>query len=364
MKPLAFAVVVLVLGSPPRPSNAQDRGSHAAEQARDPDSTSLAGRVLRLAEKVESATEPDRLDGPETLAFAPVLGGLRRGASLTAGVRFIPYRDRAVMTALEASASIRAYWGVAGLVGYRRGRWLTRAFARYRYMPQEDFYGIGPDVTRDDRSDYLNRDVLAGGLVGIRPFRRALVGVHASYLANNPGRGRDHDVPDLGDAFSPESVPGFGTDTRYGVLGLWLEWDGRNVPYEGAFGSRFTPARERPMNMSFTASRGLYFSVDLRRYQQLQGGAYDFYEAELEAQQYIPFHFGDHVLAFRENLAMTSPDGGDRVPFYLFPTLGGSRTLRAYHAFLFRDRGALVGNAEYRWNGLPFIQPALFLDAG
>lgn len=361
---IMLAIVLLISLGLPGPASAQDRSGRNTDQDDEPDTTSLVGRALRLADKIEDTSESQELDEPESLVLAPVLGGLRRGASLTAGIRFTPYRDRGLMTAIEGRASIRGYWGVAGLAGYEHGRWVLEAFTRYRYMPQEDFYGIGPDVSMDDRSDYLNRDVLAGGLVGIRPHRRALMGLHASYLANYLGRGRDHGVADLGDVFSPGSVPGFDANTHYGVLGLWLEFDGRNIERRGDFGSRFMPTRDRLLNMSFTASRGLYFSADLRRYQQLQGSAYNFYEAELEAQQYLPIPFGDHTLAFRENLTLTSPDGGDQVPFYLLPTLGGSRTLRAYNVFEFRDRGALMGNAEYRWNGFEFIQPAIFFDAG
>jgi outer membrane protein assembly factor BamA len=52
------------------------------------------------------------------------------------------------------------------------------------------------------------------------------------------------------------------------------------------------------------------------------------------------------------------------VPFYLLPTLGGSRSLRGYDDYRFRDRNLLLLNAEYRWRVFGALDGALFYDAG
>ena len=46
------------------------------------------------------------------------------------------------------------------------------------------------------------------------------------------------------------------------------------------------------------------------------------------------------------------------------PDLGGSHTLRGYPTWRFRDRNRLLLTGEYRWTAGPFVDMALFLDAG
>jgi outer membrane protein assembly factor BamA len=58
---------------------------------------------------------------------------------------------------------------------------------------------------------------------------------------------------------------------------------------------------------------------------------------------------------------MTSSD--DEVPFFLLPDLGG-RTLRGYSPWRFRDRNRVLLSGEYRWTAGPFVDMALFVDAG
>ena len=54
----------------------------------------------------------------------------------------------------------------------------------------------------------------------------------------------------------------------------------------------------------------------------------------------------------------------DTVPFYLQPTLGGAYSLRGFRTFRFRDRSALLLQAEYRWRINEFVEGALFYDTG
>ena len=46
------------------------------------------------------------------------------------------------------------------------------------------------------------------------------------------------------------------------------------------------------------------------------------------------------------------------------PELGGSHTLRGYSSWRFRDRNRLLLTGEYRWTAGPFVDMALFVDAG
>jgi outer membrane protein assembly factor BamA len=70
------------------------------------------------------------------------------------------------------------------------------------------------------------------------------------------------------------------------------------------------------------------------------------------------------VIALRA-LASTTGTGAEQdVPHFLMPSLGGSRTLRGYPAWRFRDRNRVLLTGEYRWTAGPFVDMALFLDAG
>jgi outer membrane protein assembly factor BamA len=57
-------------------------------------------------------------------------------------------------------------------------------------------------------------------------------------------------------------------------------------------------------------------------------------------------------------------DANDQVPFYFQPTLGGSRTLRGFREFRFRDRNSLALTAEYRWEAWWALDGAVFVDVG
>jgi outer membrane protein assembly factor BamA len=61
---------------------------------------------------------------------------------------------------------------------------------------------------------------------------------------------------------------------------------------------------------------------------------------------------------------MSDADEGSRVPFYLQRTLGGPDDLRGFRRSRFRDRHALLLQAEYRWEIFTAVDGALFYDAG
>jgi outer membrane protein assembly factor BamA len=60
----------------------------------------------------------------------------------------------------------------------------------------------------------------------------------------------------------------------------------------------------------------------------------------------------------------TTTDGDNTVPYFLMPDLGGSRQLRGFASWRFRDRNRMLLTGEYRWTAGQFVDMALFLDAG
>ena len=78
----------------------------------------------------------------------------------------------------------------------------------------------------------------------------------------------------------------------------------------------------------------------------------------------MPLLRANWVLAFRALASYTEPRGGQTVPYFLLPDLGGTRTLRGYPSWRFRDRHRILLTGEYRWTAGQFLDMALFVDAG
>jgi hemolysin activation/secretion protein len=70
------------------------------------------------------------------------------------------------------------------------------------------------------------------------------------------------------------------------------------------------------------------------------------------------------VLAFRAQVSTTTTAEGTDVPLVLMPDLGGSHLLRGYPSWRFRGPNRVLLTGEYRWTAGPFVDMALFLDAG
>jgi outer membrane protein assembly factor BamA len=99
-------------------------------------------------------------------------------------------------------------------------------------------------------------------------------------------------------------------------------------------------------------------------YSDRDAGVFSFARAEAEAAQFVPVAGSRVVLAVHGWMLGTSSGDGERVPFYLAPSLGGHNTLRGYPDYRFHDRHLLLVNAESRVALLPHVDAAAFVDAG
>jgi hypothetical protein len=78
--------------------------------------------------------------------------------------------------------------------------------------------------------------------------------------------------------------------------------------------------------------------------------------------KYIPLSDTRVVLAFHGWTVYSNPSAD--IPFYLLPTMGGNRTNRSFHNFMFSDNSLLVLQAESRLLVWEHMYAALFVDAG
>lgn len=211
---------------------------------------------------------------------------------------------------------------------------------RYRDFPRESFYGIGPESTRDARTDYRRRDGLYEGLVRWRVSRVSIMG-RVGILQTSILTGEDPNFPDL---VPDDSVPGIlrSPDFLHASLGAWFE--GRDLPDN--------------------AHRGVSLGAAYSRFDDRNGDAYQFDRVAAEAREYLSLGTPRHVVALREAGVWDQADEGSRVPFYLQPMLGGGQFLRGFDTARFRDDNCVAFTAEYRFELRPKIELAAIYDAG
>ena len=78
----------------------------------------------------------------------------------------------------------------------------------------------------------------------------------------------------------------------------------------------------------------------------------------------MPLFTKKWILALHGWEVFSNTSGGDVVPFYLKPSLGGQNTLRGYYDYRFHDDNMQSFNAESRWALFAHVDAAAFVDAG
>jgi len=215
---------------------------------------------------------------------------------------------------------------------------------RYRYYPQERFYGIGPDSSLEDRTTYLLEDGHYGAVAGYQFGRWVGVGARFSYLKVNTGPGTDDAFPTIGDLFDDSTAPGLARQPDF------LRFDS----------VIFVNLMDTPGNPHKGVAVGFAYS----RFDPRGGDDFAFDRFVLDARGYLPLGSKQRVLAVRAYASGSRADSGSRVPFYLMDTLGGKETLRGFADLRFQDDRLLYLSAEYRWEAAPAIEGVFFYDTG
>jgi hypothetical protein len=280
--------------------------------------------------------------------FYPKLGSLTVGSGFAYGLGF---RNRKLFEntgALDfwAAASILRYNAVEARLTFPRlvrNHLHLETWGSRRDYPQENFFGLGPDSSRADRSDYGVRTNRVGGRAGIRPVEALLVGGGLEYLQPRLGAGTSSALPNVTDVFNPSELPGFETRSNFLRSDAFIEVDYRE-----------------PRN----ARQGGWYRFDYSHYDDRKAGTYTFNRLDADVRQFIGFLAGRRVIAARLFVATSDTTGEHAVPFYYMPTLGGYDTLRGFHQYRFQAPHAILVQGEYRWEIWSGLDGALFYDAG
>jgi outer membrane protein assembly factor BamA len=156
--------------------------------------------------------------------------------------------------------------------------------------------------------------------------------------------GRSRIVPSIESRFTTQEAPGLGVEPRFATASIAATVDYRDVPGNPRRGGRYH------------VGVGRYADQTLQRY--------SFTRIDAELEQHFSAWKRQRVLTLRAIASATTADPGNDVPFYLQPTLGGSRVLRGFVTDRFRDRNVAALQAEYGWDLLPFVSAVAFAEAG
>jgi len=215
---------------------------------------------------------------------------------------------------------------------------------RYRYYPQERFFGVGADSSLEDRTNYTLEDGYYGAVAGYQFGRWVGVGVHGTYLKVDTSPGTDDAFPTIGDLFDDDTAPGLARQPDFLRFGSAI----------------FVNLMDTPGN----PHKGAAIAFSHTRYDARGDEEFDFDSFAFDARGYLPLGSRQRVLAVRFLASRDNSDSGSRIPFYLMRTLGGKETLRGFADFRFRDAKLLYLSAEYRWEAAPAIEGVFFYDTG
>lgn len=281
--------------------------------------------------------------------ISPTAGGMIDYSGVPLGMQFLRSDLLNGNMILRSSARLstrgyQLYDFETGLPRLAHDRMYVDLYIRHRNYPMVDYYGPGRESTRGGRTNYRLEDSQADLHIGVRPVRWLRAGFAGGYYRANVGHGTAAGVTSTEALFTPAQTPGVDRQTDFWRGGPIIHVDYRDNPYGPRSGGQY------------------YGRLDY--FLDRQNLGFTFRRVTGEVQQFIPLFNKKRVIALRAKTLLTLENPGQRVPFYLQPTLGGSDDLRGYRPFRFYDNNALIYNAEWRWEVMSYVNAAAFFDAG
>jgi Omp85 superfamily domain len=281
--------------------------------------------------------------------FYATFRGFPPGSGIAAGAG---YRQDLLGGRARVDGSALAAWSRGTVVQARlefphvsSDRLTPGALVKHQHFTRINFFGIGPDSREDTHTVYAlsNMDYL--GFATYRPLPGLTIAGQLGY--SQPvtiDRPRATSRPATTDLFSSDTAPGVLAQPAFVHGDLSVDVDTRKQPGR--------------------ATSGGNYRLTVSAFSDRDYGRYSFRRYEGEASQFTSTFKDRGVIAVRARLTASDTTSGHRVPFYLLPSLGGSRSLRGYSDYRFIDRHAVLLNAEYRWRLHRVVDTAFFYDAG
>jgi outer membrane protein assembly factor BamA len=276
------------------------------------------------------------------------VGSISTGSSTAFGAG---YRDHSIgLRGADVDAwgafSFTEYWALHARI-HQPIAHSTRFFfdgdvRQYSY-PREEFSGIGPDTSSDDRVAYSHSGSLIGLGLSIVPVPHVSLAGGLAWQWPEIGPGDSPDWPSIETKFDPTTAPGLDAASRFIRPHVSVAFDNR-----------------WPLN----PRKGGLYRLDVSHVDDRGGHNYSFSRYDLELRQYVGLYDGKRLFAMRALATTTTVDGDDQIPFYLQPSLGGNDSLRGFRALRFRGPHRLLLQGEYRFDVWSGLETAFFVDAG
>jgi outer membrane protein assembly factor BamA len=280
--------------------------------------------------------------------FTPLFGGLGMGAGSSLGVDISRnnFLGTGARLNLPLQISTHRYVGLGGYLTFPLrpdDRLFLKAGFEYQDRPQEDFFGLGPDSSEANRSNYELEKRSVVVTLGSKLRKNLILGFPVRFQNANVGPGTDDRHPDLQDRFSVSGIPGAESGAELFSVGSYLEWDYRNSP-------------------TYPTKGGIW-RLEAHYFRDTNEQDFRFMRYRVESAHYLPI--GDeHGFAVRTLAIFNDNQGKSTVPFFEQAILGGGNTMRGFREFRFYDDNALLFNVEYRWQIWRFADAVLFVDEG
>jgi hypothetical protein len=350
-----LVIATLAFLAPAWPADAQQpepqTRAEALRRERDEKATRLEppepSRLERALLDLEAGRFFERILNPAEGLY-PRIGTITPGSGLAVGPAYRAIRrvGGAVDFSTFAMGSIKKYWIADARVQLPRlanERIGVDAHVQTYDFQEELFFGIGPDSARSDLVHYSLRNAIVGGSAAVRPASWLTIGGALDFLNPRIESATD-DEGYITSRFDDGSAPGLAEQPDF-------------LRYQGAIDVNYREPRGNPR-------AGGRYLFTYQRFDDLDRNTYSFQRAEVDLQQYISLLRNRRVLALRGLVSVADEDDGAQIPFYFQRTLGGPDDLRGFHRLRFRDKHALLLQAEYRWEIFTAVDGALFYDAG
>lgn len=337
----AFLVMAAASPAAAQDSEPQTR-LEVAEQAQSQKAQSLTPYVPTGGERLITRVQDILTYG--TVRWHPFFQSAAQGGGLPVGIGYTQHVSAYNTLDMRGSYSVAGYKRaeaefIAPRLFNRRGE--LSVLGGWRQAGRIGFFGLGPDSSVDDRTNYGLEEAHGSALLTLRPTRRYLTvrgGTGISRWSPAPITGTPVDS-----IYTPATLPGLGATITY-------------LHTQGTVGFDWRPAPGY-------ARRGGYYGITAHDYND-RDSRFGFRQVDYEAIQHIPILRESWVLSLRGRAQTTLRQDSQEIPYFLVPHLGGGSTLRGYESWRFRDRNTLLLQAEWRIAVNRFMDTAVFYDAG
>ena len=315
------------------------------------------GELLRLSSTFWARLLGDRpeenpfesLDeGFRRYEVTPEIGGVVSGSGIGLGFTHTLWRQGRNAVRWSALGTSEGYFQLAVVhetVLQGNERFRLRTGFLHRDLAQEDFFGLGLESERLDRTDYSLRETAVGTELDFALSRTVGLRFGGDLRHIGARSGENRALPSPESRFGPAAIAGYGNDFAYATIGASLFWDTRDEPGY--------------------PRRGSLVQGDLRQFIGLGANDPGFRRFGIELQSAVPLPGHDHGLVTRLRADWLDHGSETEIPFFFTRGLGGSHSLRGFPLNRFRGEDLVLATVEYRSAILPGkLDAVVFWDTG